>query len=156
MRTQIRSAQKEGYKNIAIVCGAWHAPELTDQHTARDDNALLKSLPKVKVSATWTPWTYERLAAANGYSAGIRSPGWYDHLWAGKRHPFTTWMTRAARVLRKQEFEGSSASIIEATRLAEALAGMRGRPQPGLDESCLLYTSPSPRDGLLSRMPSSA
>ena len=26
----------------------------------------------------------------------------------------------------------------------------------GLDEPCLLYTSPSPRDGLLSRMPSSA
>ena len=25
-----------------------------------------------------------------------------------------------------------------------------------LDEACLLYTSPSPRDGLLSRMPSSA
>ena len=26
----------------------------------------------------------------------------------------------------------------------------------GLDTPCLLYTSPSPRDGLLSRMPSSA
>ena len=26
----------------------------------------------------------------------------------------------------------------------------------GLDSICLLYTSPSPRDGLLSRMPSSA
>ena len=26
----------------------------------------------------------------------------------------------------------------------------------GLSEICLLYTSPSPRDGLLSRMPSSA
>ena len=25
-----------------------------------------------------------------------------------------------------------------------------------VDEACLLYTSPSPRDGLLSRMPSSA
>ena len=25
-----------------------------------------------------------------------------------------------------------------------------------LDDNCLLYTSPSPRDGLLSRMPSSA
>ena len=25
-----------------------------------------------------------------------------------------------------------------------------------LDRACLLYTSPSPRDGLLSRMPSSA
>ena len=30
-------------------------------------------------------------------------------------------------------------------------------PKPfDLDEACLLYTSPSPRDGLLSRMPSSA
>ena len=26
----------------------------------------------------------------------------------------------------------------------------------GLEKGCLLYTSPSPRDGLLSRMPSSA
>ena len=26
----------------------------------------------------------------------------------------------------------------------------------GIDKVCLLYTSPSPRDGLLSRMPSSA
>ena len=28
--------------------------------------------------------------------------------------------------------------------------------EPRLDSNCLLYTSPSPRDGLLSRMPSSA
>ena len=28
--------------------------------------------------------------------------------------------------------------------------------QPDWEEGCLLYTSPSPRDGLLSRMPSSA
>ena len=27
---------------------------------------------------------------------------------------------------------------------------------PGVGKGCLLYTSPSPRDGLLSRMPSSA
>ena len=40
--------------------------------------------------------------------------------------------------------------------LFEVLAGRR--PQEGKlpDEICLLYTSPSPRDGLLSRMPSSA
>ena len=31
-----------------------------------------------------------------------------------------------------------------------------GRPANGENWSCLLYTSPSPRDGLLSRMPSSA
>ena len=33
----------------------------------------------------------------------------------------------------------------------------RAVPRPGPEEVvCLLYTSPSPRDGLLSRMPSSA
>ena len=32
-------------------------------------------------------------------------------------------------------------------------SGNNGEPPPG---ACLLYTSPSPRDGLLSRMPSSA
>mgnify|MGYP003686975111 CR=1 FL=1 len=30
------------------------------------------------------------------------------------------------------------------------------REKGELDKTCLLYTSPSPRDGLLSRMPSSA
>ena len=31
-----------------------------------------------------------------------------------------------------------------------------GKKDPDFTGSCLLYTSPSPRDGLLSRMPSSA
>ena len=31
-----------------------------------------------------------------------------------------------------------------------------GAVSPGASYCCLLYTSPSPRDGLLSRMPSSA
>ena len=31
-----------------------------------------------------------------------------------------------------------------------------GQPAETIAELCLLYTSPSPRDGLLSRMPSSA
>ena len=42
------------------------------------------------------------------------------------------------------------------------ISGYRGSPLGGYDQqleknyNCLLYTSPSPRDGLLSRMPSSA
>ena len=44
----------------------------------------------------------------------------------------------------------------EGTRGAPA-APPPGSPPPGLDpDPCLLYTSPSPRDGLLARMPSSA
>ena len=34
--------------------------------------------------------------------------------------------------------------------------GFKGRDEKPLFHTCLLYTSPSPRDGLLSRMPSSA
>ena len=40
------------------------------------------------------------------------------------------------------------------TNRRRALAGLQNQIQN--DEACLLYTSPSPRDGLLSRMPSSA
>ena len=44
--------------------------------------------------------------------------------------------------------------------LGDMLSGITGVPSArdhrALLESCLLYTSPSPRDGLLSRMPSSA
>ena len=44
-------------------------------------------------------------------------------------------------------------------KLPEVL-GLEPQPQPSatvaMAQTCLLYTSPSPRDGLLSRMPSSA
>ena len=40
-----------------------------------------------------------------------------------------------ARVLRKEGQEASPASVIEAVRLSNSLAGMRGRPSPGLDET---------------------
>ena len=41
-------------------------------------------------------------------------------------------------------------------RLGCPLTGIGKMVCIGLNYSCLLYTSPSPRDGLLSRMPSSA
>ena len=45
----------------------------------------------------------------------------------------------------------------EALALTEELRrGQVRGPLHGLPLTCLLYTSPSPRDGLLSRMPSSA
>ena len=50
---------------------------------------------------------------------------------------------------------------INADEIAESLGFSRSNVSIGLKELeswklCLLYTSPSPRDGLLSRMPSSA
>ncbi|MGJ8638633.1 MAG: DUF5682 family protein [Opitutaceae bacterium] len=135
MRRCMRKAKKDGFQNVAIICGAWHAPALANPPKVGLDNTLLKGMPKVKTAATWTPWTLQRLATQSGYGAGVRSPGWYDHLWTQHTHPTTTWLTKAARILRGQDLEGSSASIIEAVRLADALAGLRGRPRAGFDES---------------------
>ena len=43
-------------------------------------------------------------------------------------------MTRVARLLRKEDIDASSASVIEAVRLAETLAALRDATMPGLDE----------------------
>lgn len=144
MRRGLREAEKAGAQNIAVICGAWHAPALRQAAKAADDAALLKGLPKVKVRATWAPWTHERLAMASGYGAGVESPGWYEHLWqrgdvagagAVAADPTARWITKAARVLRDHDVSASSASTIEAVRLASALAGLRGRPVAGLPET---------------------
>jgi hypothetical protein len=135
MRQSIRAAHKEGYQRIAVVCGAWHAPALTALPPEKDDRALLKGLPKLKTQATWVPWTYGRLAYRSGYGAGIESPGWYHHLWSTAADGVVVrWLTRVARLLRGADLDASSAHVIEAVRLAEALAALRNRPVPGLPE----------------------
>lgn len=134
MRQNIRQAQQEGFERIAVVCGAWHGPALVDLSNPKTDIKLLADLPKAKVSATWIPWTYSRLARLSGYGAGITSPGWYGHLWHNPEGITVRWMSKVAGLLREQDLEASSAQVIEAVRLADTLAALRGRPLPGLDE----------------------
>lgn len=134
MRQAIREAEKEGYQRIAVVCGAWHAPVLRELGPARADVAILKGLPKLKVTATWVPWSYSRLSMRSGYGAGVASPGWYHHLWEAQERAGLRWAARAARLLRQQDLEASAASVIETVRLAEALAALRGLPMAGLAE----------------------
>jgi hypothetical protein len=135
MRQTLRAAQREGRERIAVVCGAWHVPALARMPGAGADRELLKGLPKLKVEATWIPWTYDRLAAASGYGAGVESPAWYEHLWrSGGRAAPTAWFARVARLLRDADLDCSSAHLIECVRLADMLAALRERPAPGLSE----------------------
>ncbi|MBX9688504.1 MAG: hypothetical protein K2X27_17475, partial [Candidatus Obscuribacterales bacterium] len=134
MRQTIRAAIKEGFQKIAVVCGAWHAPALKELPAAKEDQSLLKGLPKTKVEATWIPWTHGRLSFQSGYGAGVHSPGWYHHLWTSEDLVAERWMSNVARLLRDEDLDASSAHIIEAVRLAEALASMRGQALPGLTE----------------------
>ncbi len=134
MRMILRSAQAEGYRNIAVVCGAWHAPVLLHPESFKGDAKLLKGLPETEVVATWVPWTYDRLSLRSGYGAGIESPGWYEHIWRTRHSLVEKWMVKAAQSMRSEGLGISPSHAIEATRLAEALAAMRGRPVPGLPE----------------------
>ncbi|MGW5876851.1 DUF5682 family protein [Nocardiopsis terrae] len=136
MRRTLRSVLREGYQRVAVVCGAWHAPALRDlaDYRIKDDTALLRGLPKVRTTATWVPWTHGRLAAAGGYGAGVRAPGWYHHLFTAPDLPVHRWLTEAARILRQEGQPVSSSHVIEGVRLAESLAVLRGRPLAGIDE----------------------
>jgi Family of unknown function (DUF5682) len=143
MRRVLRRTVKDGYQRIAVVCGAWHVPALSasaaaaagaDLPPAASDDRLLRGLPKVKATLTWVPWTYGRLSYTSGYGAGIRSPGWYDHLFSASGQPIERWLAKAAAVLREEGVPASSAHVIESVRLADALAALRGRPLAGLEE----------------------
>lgn len=146
MRRAIRVARREGFTAIAVVAGAWHVPaldldgDLADGYAdplppASVDAATLRGLAKVKTSVAWVPWTHRRLTAGSGYTAGVDSPGWYRHVFD---HPGDDGVARffvdAARLLRERGDDASPDHLIAGTRLAEALATMRGRPRPGLGE----------------------
>lgn len=134
MRKCIRQAEKEMFQRIAVICGAWHAPALQTMPKQKDDNDLLKGLPKTKVECTWIPWTYSRLSYESGYGAGIPSPGWYEHIWEYPADDGTRWMALVAKLFREQQQDTSVAHVMEAVRLANALAALRHYPRPGLEE----------------------
>ncbi len=143
MRQSIRQAEAEGFHRIAVIVGAWHSAALTaEQLEAKtaEDGKNLYELPIVPVEHSWIPWTYSRMSAMLGYSAGVRSPGWYHHLWEQKQveatasQVSTQWLKKVADLLRQEGFESSSAHIIEAVRLSQAVAAVRDLPFPGLPE----------------------
>lgn len=137
MRRVLRAVLRSGRERVVVVCGAWHAPALEEDAwpTQAADNRLLAKLPRTKVAATWAPWTANRLAVASGYGAGVRSPGWYRHLFTTPDDEVVAgWLVRVAHALRAEGLDVAPASVVEAARLADALAAVRGRPSVGLSE----------------------
>ena len=82
------------------------------------------------------------------------------HIW----HPYSTIGAEAQPPVVAVGARGAWLTVMRDGRSVEVLDAMaswwtaiHGHGHPALDAAiCLLYTSPSPRDGLLSRMPSSA
>lgn len=139
MRRVIREVMG-AHETVVVVCGAFHAPALVpESHPSRAaDSRVLARLPKTKVGVTWAPWTNARLTYTSGYGAGIAAPGWYHHLFSGEAagdlDVMAGWLVKVARVLRREQLDAAPASAVEAVRLADALAAVRGRPSAGLEE----------------------
>lgn len=136
MRLEIAKASKEFDGGIVVVCGAWHVPALRAKTSQSQDREILKGRARTKVRATWTPWTSPRLARAAGYGAGVSAPGWFSHMWSKGDMPERDeiWLTRIGMALRAKGHSVSTASLIEAKRLAVALATIRERPAAGFEE----------------------
>ncbi|MCP9236647.1 DUF5682 family protein [Lewinella sp. JB7] len=136
MRGEIRKALKQGFERIAIVVGAWHGPAVHDTtiHKAGTDKAILRGLPKVKVSQAWVPWSFPRLSREGGYGAGVTSPAWYATLFDFPDRAVDRYMAQAGILLREQDFDGSPAMATEGVALATTLATLRGHERPGIDE----------------------
>ena len=136
MRKVLRKTIKNGYKKIAVVCGAWHCPVLkcfTD-YNIKEDNDLIKGIPRVNTKATWIPWSYNKIATSSGYGAGVLSPAWYELLFINRSEATSVWMSMVSQLFIKEDIDTSSAHTIEAVRLANTLASIRGLQLPGIDE----------------------
>ncbi|MFK7971626.1 MAG: DUF5682 family protein [Bacteroidia bacterium] len=137
MRELVRKAQMDMHSTIAVVCGAWHAPALMDiSGQDRDDAKLLKKLPKpkLKLEASWIPWTNDRLSMFSGYGAGITSPGWYAHQWSLPEDIAMTWLTAVAAQFREEGMDISTAHVLESYRLAISLCQLRKKSHVTLSE----------------------
>ena len=85
MRRTIRKAEREGFSRIAVVCGAWHAPALADRPPVREDDAVLRGLPRVPPTKLFPVIKLECIAPPKA------RPWAVDRLWGGDPRRMTEW-----------------------------------------------------------------
>ncbi|TVR07460.1 MAG: hypothetical protein EA395_12765 [Phormidium sp. GEM2.Bin31] len=169
MRQKLRHLQQAyPHDRLAVICGAWHGPALSQMPPEAEDQAQLEQLQQQlppslpRIQATWIPWSYRQLASHQGYGAGMTSPGWYHYLWESRHDSPEArtrgWLTQIAHCLRDAGQPASTGAVIEAVRLANSLAALRDRPQPGFPElqeaaqAVMLGDSPIPLTTLADRL----
>lgn len=137
MAARIDAVVAEGVapERIVAVVGAAHAAAFVQDDV---DPGLLATLPPLRETAvTVIPYSFPRLAAQLGYGAGNRAPQYYQlahDAGCDFRHATLQALLWFSAELRSRGFSASLADAIEAYRLARALATLRDKLEPGLDE----------------------
>jgi len=136
MRRRIEQTAAAGHdpERIVVVTGAYHVSALTSALPAMTDEEFSK-LPSAPTRLTLMPYSYYKLSSFSGYGAGNEAPAYYQMYWeslkSGREERFpATYLTRLARLLRDAGNYRSTASVIEAVRMAEALASLKGGAKP--------------------------
>ena len=124
-------------EKIFCVCGSFHVAGLEENAPMTDEEE--RSLPRADSRATLMPYSYYRLSSRSGYGAGNRAPAYFELLWdalngGGIRETAYLYLTRLAAAHRKAGNLVSSAEVIEAARLADTLAALRGSRYPTLSD----------------------
>mgnify|MGYP001099935594 FL=1 len=124
-------------EKIFCVCGSFHVAGLEENQPMSDGEEA--ALPRADCCATLMPYSYYRLSSRSGYGAGNRAPAYFELLWdalnrGGMGEGAYLYLTRLAAAHRKAGNLVSSAEVIEAVRLADTLATMRGSKYPALSD----------------------
>lgn len=124
---------------VLVVVGGFHAVVLPDL-LARPPKRPVFRLGRGEQGSALIRYSFERLDRRNGYASGMRSPGWYQRLWTGRRHGSGEAARRSATqavildvagTLRRRHAAGvPTPSLVAAAEQAERLAALRGHPAP--------------------------
>ena len=139
MCRKIADTVKEGFleEEIVVVTGAYHVEGLKCWKEVFMTDTQIKALPCVETSHTLMPYSYYRLSLRSGYGAGNKAPAYYSLLWKSflQKQPFLAVYHYFAQIAQYQREHGnqiSSAEVMEAVQLANALAKLRNGTIPVL------------------------
>lgn len=139
MKRQIAEAVKQyREEEIVVIVGAYHLLGIQSDLPPMSD-ADLKLLPRAESQLTLMPYSYLRLSSRTGYGAGNKAPYYFELMWQAMQENTmdklaTIYLTKIAQILRSEGQNASSASVIEAVRLANTLSAMKGGAYPVLED----------------------
>ena len=140
MRREIQKTIVEGIRpeEIVVVAGAYHVSGIQSGLPPLSDKEL-KSLPRVETMLTLMPYSYLRLSSRTGYGAGNLAPFYFERMWqcmhTGNMEQLPAiYLSSVADALRQAGNNASSASVIEAVRLANSLSAMHDGSLPVLKD----------------------
>lgn len=146
MAFQIVETLKETKGKILVVTGGFHTAALPDLVEQKRKRPVKPDFGEDELGVWLIKYSFDKLDALSGYSAGMPSPAYYERLWLAKNNP----AFRAEN--RKEQFERVAAEVlvdisrltrerklvnlittpdsIAAAQMTKQLAALRGHPWP--------------------------